>query len=412
MTNNAERDEPEHGLSTSRIFIHDYSGHAFPTQLSRSLASRGHTVCHAYSFDIEAPRGNLETDGDKNLTILPVSTGRALSKYNLPKRFYQEADYAKRLGAEARKFQPDIILSGNASPWIQRQMLRTARQMGVPFISWVQDIYSVAFSTLLKHKIPLIGGIGGAILRAIEFGAISDSDAAVVISDDFTNLLAEGSVPREKITVIENWASTEEINPRPRENDWAREHGLAGKFVFLYSGTLGLKHDPSILSGLAAHFKSNPDVRLVVISQGLGREWLEKEKTERGLENLILMDYVPYADLPEALASGDVLVCILEPSAGVLSVPSKILSYICAGRPLLAAIPGENLAARIITGNKIGLVSEPGDKNGFIAAGDRLYAEQELREQGGKSAIAYAGNTFDIGKITDRFEHLFAAVLK
>ena len=31
-----------------RIVLHDYPGHAFPVQLSRALAARGHQVLHIW----------------------------------------------------------------------------------------------------------------------------------------------------------------------------------------------------------------------------------------------------------------------------------------------------------------------------------------------------------------------------
>ena len=44
----------------------------------------------------------------------------------------------------------------------------------------------------------------------------------------------------------------------------------------LYSGTLGLKHDPSILAELATRCATRtPTRRVVVVSEGKGRDWLE-----------------------------------------------------------------------------------------------------------------------------------------
>jgi hypothetical protein len=61
-----------------------------------------------------------------------------------------------------------------------------------------------------------------------------------------------------------------------------------------------------------------------------------------------VLDYQPYGQLAEVLATADVLVALLESSAGIFSVPSKVLAYLCAARPLLASMPKENLAARTI----------------------------------------------------------------
>ena len=53
-----------------KILVHDYAGHPFQVQLSRELASRGHTVRHAYAGGLQTPRGELqkrESDPDNAL---------------------------------------------------------------------------------------------------------------------------------------------------------------------------------------------------------------------------------------------------------------------------------------------------------------------------------------------------------
>ena len=67
---------------------------------------------------------------------------------------------------------------------------------------------------------------------------------------------------------------------------------------------------------------------LVVVSEGRGADWLaEQGRNEPALR---LLPYQPYDRLPEVLASADVLIAVLEPEAGAFSVPSKILTYLCA----------------------------------------------------------------------------------
>ena len=73
--------------------------------------------------------------------------------------------------------------------------------------------------------------------------------------------------------VIPNWGAIDEMPLRPRNNAWAKAHGLADVPVVMYAGTLGLKHDPSVLAQLARTAPAG--CRVVVVSQGQGREWLE-----------------------------------------------------------------------------------------------------------------------------------------
>ena len=106
------------------------------------------------------------------------------------------------------------------------------------------------------------------------------------------------------------------------------------------------------------------------------------------------------------MASGDILLALLEADAGVFSVPSKVLSYLCAGRPVLAAIPGDNLAADVIRRSGGGVLVEPGDGAGLRAEARRLLEDPALRAQLGLRARQYAEDNFDIAAIGDRFEEI------
>jgi glycosyltransferase involved in cell wall biosynthesis len=106
-----------------------------------------------------------------------------------------------------------------------------------------------------------------------------------------------------------------------------------------------------------------------------------------------------------------VLVALLEPTAGTFSVPSKVLSYLCAGRPILGAIPAENLAARTIERAGAGLVVSPTDTEAFLLGAKQLRIDTRLRQVAGRCARAYAEATFDTDVVTDRFTSVIDQVV-
>ena len=114
--------------------------------------------------------------------------------------------------------------------------------------------------------------------------------------------------------------------------------------------------------------------------------------------------------MSEVLGSGDVLVAVIEREAGEFSVPSKILSYLCAGRPIVLAAPRDNLASSIITNAGAGLVVEPEDHNGFVEAVRELLGNPELAMRMGSAARRYAEEQFKIENVADRFEAVFDRV--
>jgi len=142
----------------------------------------------------------------------------------------------------------------------------------------------------------------------------------------------------------------------------------------------------------------------VVISEGPGVEWLRERKVAEGLNNLILLPFQNFKEMPDVLAASDVLMAVLEPEAGIFSVPSKVLTYHCAGKPVLGGIPAENLAARIISQNRTGLCVGPADCRGFVESAVRLRTQRAEAAEMGRAARRYAEQTFDIQTIADRFE--------
>ena len=236
------------------------------------------------------------------------------------------------------------------------------------------------------------------------------SDWVIVISDDFMDTLVGWRVDMERVSVIENWAPLDEVPVVPRPNHWSGRYGFDDEdVVLLYAGTLGLKHQPSMLLELGRAFRDRSDVRVVVASEGIGADWLREHVTDAG--EVELFPFQPYADLPAMLGTGDVLLVLLEPGAGKFSVPSKVLTYHAAGRALLGAIPSENLASRTIERVGSGLVVEPGDADAFVAAARRLVDDDNMRVAMSSAARAYAERAFDIDRITASFERIIDTCL-
>jgi glycosyltransferase involved in cell wall biosynthesis len=320
-----------------------------------------------------------------------------------------EICYGKEVAKFIRSWKPDAVLSGNTPTETQEPITRAAIADGGRFYYWVQDFYSLAVDQILRKKIPVAGAWIGAWYRHLDRRQFRRSSNIIAITGDFTSILAsEFGVDPGKVTVVPNWALIEEIPVLPKDNPWSRRHSLHDKFVYLYSGTIGMKHNPAMLLELARKHADDAAVRVVIVSEGIGAEWLRKESAAAGLSNMLILPYQPFQELPSVLATGDVLVGILEEEAGVFSVPSKTLSYLCAGRPLLLAIPLENLAARITRDHHAGLTVAPGDLDGFLNAAATLRASEPLREELAGNARAYAEATFPIAKTAAVFDEILA----
>lgn len=396
-----------------RILVHDYAGHAFPTSLSRALAARGHDVVHAFAGSLQTPRGDLRRREDDPETLefreIPMDPDYPRYKYSFFRRRSMEIRYGHAAAEFIRQWKPEAVLSGNTPTETQEPLTRATLDTGGRFFYWVQDFYSLAVDKLLRKKLPVAGRWVGAWYRWLDRRQFKRSTGVVAITGDFAPILSgEFGVDPSRVSVVPNWAVIEELPALPKENDWARRHGLQDKFVFLYSGTIGMKHNPALILELARRFEKDPEVAVVVISEGIGADWLRTESEKAGIGNLLLLPYQDFSELPLVLASGDVLIGILEEEAGIFSVPSKTLSYLCAARPILLAVPPENLAARITRENDAGLTVPPRDLPGFLEAAEKLRNSPELCQRLGKNARDYAERTFPIDRTAGLFERILA----
>jgi glycosyltransferase involved in cell wall biosynthesis len=318
--------------------------------------------------------------------------------------------YGERLAKAVAQAQPELVISGNTPLDAQDCLLDYCRGAGVPLVYWVQDVISEAAYRILSRRIPGIGQLVGLYYRHKEKRLFRKSNYLVGITEDFAPFFRNAGVPEGRVTTIPNWAPLDEIVPTAKNNPWSRRFDLQDKFVFLYSGSLGFKHNPRMLVSLARQMVKHPEVRVVVNSQGDAAEWLKQQKEKMDLDILIVNPYQPYEEISNVLGTAEVLVALLEPDAGIFSVPSKVLAYHCAGRPMLLAVPEENLAAKIVTDNGTGMVGNPSDTNLFCRNADSLYDDHQNRAAMGRRAQTYAMNNFDIGKISDRFDEIIQHV--
>jgi colanic acid biosynthesis glycosyl transferase WcaI len=397
-----------------RIVVNDYSGHPFQIELSRELARRGHSVLHLYSADFQTPKGDLirKADDPDGFAIKGIALGEPFQKYNFIRRRGQEIRYAHLITDELKSFRPDIVIASNNPLDAQWRIQSFCRRAGIPFVFWLQDIYSNAIKSILGAKIPVAGHLIGLAYERLEIEMLRRSAQIVAITTDFLPQLSAWGVAKDRTTVIENWAPKDKITAGARNNAWRREQGLGDSKLALYTGTLGLKHNPDLILAAARRFATQSDaIKVVVASEGPQADYLRRVATDERLGDLIVLPFQPFEQYGEVLAAADVLLAMIEPDAAAYSVPSKILSYHCSGRPIVLSAAKSNLAAKIITEAGSGIVTSPDDAKGFVNAIEKLLDDEPQRQACGARARAYADKTFDLIEIGNRFEALLANCL-
>ncbi|MDP1819596.1 MAG: glycosyltransferase, partial [Acidimicrobiales bacterium] len=172
-----------------RIIVHDFSGHPFQAELARSLVRRGNEVLHVQCASYSSGKGSFE-DGahDPNMTYAAISVGDVFERYRTGRRLLQEIRYSREFTKLARDFRPDLVISCNDPLIAKAGFGAWARLRDVPWVFWLQDIYSIAMTREAARR-SKAGLLLGSALQQLERHLLRSSDAVVSITADFDETL-------------------------------------------------------------------------------------------------------------------------------------------------------------------------------------------------------------------------------
>ncbi len=186
------------------------------------------------------------------------------------------------------------------------------------------------------------------------------------IGNGIRRRLIRKGVPAEKIGVLPNWINADEIVPMSRCNGLRLEWQIPeNKFVVLYAGTFGRIHDTLQLLE-AARALENDDVAFLFVGQGYDFERLSKQTETEGLSNVWVRPFVPRSQICKMQSLSDVSIAKVRRGFGHTSVPSKVLGYMSAGRPVIAMVDADCDTADLVRTADCGTVIEPDNVTALV----------------------------------------------
>lgn len=392
-----------------KVIVHDFSGHPFQAELSRKLADSGLEVDHVSAEQYVSGKGHLEVQpGDSpTLSFTGISLDLPFQKYSPLARLRFERAYAREWIARLKAAPADAIVACNLPLVSMFLFARHAKRSKLPYVMWHQDIYSSGLSDELHRKFPRpLARLGARVFERMEAYCARHARHVVAIGDAFKEVYPGWKVASENVSVIPNWAPLDKVFPVDRTNRRSAElFPDEDSLRLVYAGTIGRKHNPKLLVDLVRNALDNDiPASMVVISQGEAADDLTEIAATEQIP-LTVLPFQPADDLPVVLGSADVLVALLEPDATKFSIPSKVLSYMAAGRPILGLMPGDNPAAIDIKDSG-GFVADPSDVGAKSATAwlSELAADRDLVEQIGHRTRAIAEEKFDVDAVARQFD--------
>ena len=233
------------------------------------------------------------------------------------------------------------------------------------------------------------------ILNRLNRWLYNNAEKIVVVGRDMKELVEsqtnEKYLPTEKVVVIPNWASLEEVEPQPREsNPLLKELGLLEKFVFLYAGNMGHPQDLETIVECADKLKNDERIHFLFIGSGVKKKWLEKEVKEKQIKNITILAPRPRDEQKIFLNACDVgLVPLVEKMRGV-AMPSRTYNLLAAGKPILALTETNSEVARVIDEEQVGWHIPPRDAEKLKAIVLKIFEESAEKIPSMKSAARRA----------------------
>jgi colanic acid biosynthesis glycosyl transferase WcaI len=376
------------------------------TALAEHLAKAGHDVEVVTGFPF-APRWRRwdeyqrefirrETVNGVRLTrithFVPRRPGSAWQRILMEGSFCLSGAVALLCNAIARRSAPDAILYVGAQPsiaWLARVL---SALYGVPYVVKITDLATQAAVDVQVVTSPLVA----RALERLEFSAYRRAGAAIVLCHPFDTALRRSGF-RDAIHLIRDSVDLEAI--RPRDGSPFRErHGIGrDEFVVLYSGSLGLKQGLSSVLDAAAQIKAlGSDIRWVIVGEGETRISLERQAKDAGLgDRVLLLPLQPEHEVGQMLGAADVLLLSQLRMVKDTVIPSKLLMYMAAGKPVLAAVNAGSQAAAIVRDAQCGIIVEPENPGALADAVQEAQRQPEARRSWASRSRAFAERHFE-----------------
>jgi len=384
---------------------------------ARALAARGHEV-HVLTGFPNYPTGTL-MEGYRQRPLLREELG-GVHVIRVPLFPSHDRSAVRRIANYASFGVSAAVLGVPALPavdalWVGfspitlslptwgQQVVR-----GTPTVCFVGDLWPDTIEVSGLSGAAAVLGPARDLLGRWCTAMYASSDAVVHISPSIGGILADRGVPVEKLHYIP--VSTDEETFHPGGRSLRQELAIDPEaIVVLYAGTMGAAQGLEALVDACALVD---DPRLVVLFAGSGTEEdsLRRRAGALGSASVRFLGRVPQQDVTDLMATCDVaFVSLADHPLSRATMPSKTQSALAAGKPILAAAPGD--LAELVATRGVGVTARPGDPASIAGALRAMLAlgRSGLERMGERARGVYI-DEFSVEHVASQMEELLCAV--
>jgi glycosyltransferase involved in cell wall biosynthesis len=284
-------------------------------------------------------------------SVLPDRRFSALKALNL-------VWFCLRLMVERRRLgRVDVVMAATTPPIaVAKVAAMLARRSKARFVYHKQDIYPevVTAPGILSQ------GRWANLLRRLDSRTDRLADRVVVLSEDMADTVAARGANPDRVVVINNFdpwlldSSPDEPDPAPAATE--------APLTVVFAGNLGRFQNLETVFDAVALLRDEPGIEFHFFGSGaLASQLADRVETE-GLHHVRLHGYQPPAEVAQFLRTkADLGIVSLIPGVIRAAFPSKTMSYLRQGCPVLALVEAESALARMIVTSGAGIQVDPSD---------------------------------------------------
>lgn len=305
----------------------------------------------------------------------------------------------------------DVVLYVGAQPSLAMLARIIGNMKKIPYVVAINDLAAQAADEAGIVR----AGLLKRILAKFEYSAYSKASGAMVLCEGFRDALCKSGYPAEKIRVIRSPINVDNIHPTEDKHTFRQRFGIAeDSFVVLWAGSMGIKQGLSnIVEACKLLQVADVSVLWVLVGDGEARSSLETEVKECNLESCVrLLPFQPEDRLSDMFSAADVLLLNQLSTVKNTVIPSKLLTYMAAGLPVLAAVNADSQGAQLLRESGGGRIVEPENPAALIEGLKELMRDKEVRQEMGARNRTYAVEHFDRKKVLKAQEVFLTDVVR
>ncbi len=268
-----------------------------------------------------------------------------------------------------------------AAAWWRTRLPRRA------FVLEVRDLWP---ESVVAAGLGQTGSAGVRALGAFARLMYRSADRVVAVTQSIKDRIVEGyGVPVGRVDVVPAAVDLEMFRPGPPPVGARAGLGVNGKFVAAYVGTMGSAHGLEIVIEAAQQLRDKAaGFTFLLVGDGAERARLQGLVARSPGLDVRLLPTRPIEAIPDTLAASDACLVLLKDDPLFRTVvPTKMLEYMAAGKPVVCNVEGE--ASNLLDRAGGGICVRPGDPVALAAALARLQSDPGLCARLGASGRRY-----------------------